>query len=195
MRIPPSLLLISLLATSTLLADGPGKKPQIFTVKTAAKLVKEDGADFLRVPTPDGKNAVLIKWGSGAKEADEFATPPPLEKLEVGQTYTFTVMLRNLWGLEQEAELLVAIRDGEKLLDLTMCEVHQVPMELKEVPIKYGELVLDDLAIWEDAAKRFPHRVDVLTSGGAKTATSPDTGWIHVCSACESGYQAAYPKP
>ncbi len=192
MKITPLILLLNLFALGTvpLLAGGPGEKPQIFTVKCPAKFVSAEGATYLRVPTPDGKNAVKIKWK--AEQKDLLDTPPPAEVVE-GQLYSFTVMLRNMLGNGQEAEMVTVRHNGSTLLDRTKCEVHQIPMALTEVPIKYGDLVVGDLESWSDIHQRFPHRKEPISAGVAKTEKSKDTGYAYVCPGCEAGYHEAYP--
>lgn len=75
------------------------------------------------------------------------------------------------------------------IYDREVCEVHQVKMELKEVPIFYGSfLPIHGGPSGETAHRLFPHHREYLLGGCVITPGSPETNKVYFCSQCKVAY-------
>jgi hypothetical protein len=128
---------------------------------------------------------------------------PALGDLKAGETYRIILLDREAGILELAAFVtdrehktwhdivydsiakpLLRIEQGQEVVfDRSICEVHHVKMELKDVDISYG---MPGAATEADAYcdLHFPHHRNFAEGGCVVSDTSPKSGLIYICPQC-----------
>lgn len=158
-------------------SDSGLRAGQTVTITARPKFVP-DGR-FVDLVMSDAEHTVSVGWGM---PPDVWFIPVSLDDEQV---YTFTVTQQESHDFSAP-KLQRVEQDGRTIYDITVCEVHQVKMAYRNVPIVYGLIGPEPGDPTAEEAKRlFPHRHEVAFGGCVITPDSPKREHIYVCPACK----------
>jgi hypothetical protein len=157
----------------------PRTEPVVITAQ--AKMVPR--GDWIYLIIADASHRYELMW----------AKPPHFSRnieIEANRVYTFTIVEeKSVWSSLFTPRIAKVEENGLTIYDREVCEVHQIKMERKKVPILYG---LFRESPGEPAAQvnheLFPHRHDVVLGGCVVERDSPKTDRIYVCRQCRDAY-------
>jgi hypothetical protein len=141
---------------------------------------------------PEGRTNLIIR-GDGQFFEISWQYPPPLKggmAIKEGEIYTFSVLVHQESGTRW-GEVIRIVQNGTNLYDREICELHNLRMDLRETPIRYG---LPDpkfaVPFAQARPSLFPHGAD-FEWGGCVVVVGEDkrkTQMLYRCSECVKAY-------